>query len=223
MSYSPWGLRHALRALRTDSQVASRRVNQLEEKIDGIMSLLSGGQRGVNNQISDQHLFSIPNTRTEPDAHSSLISNPETVRHTRVHFQQTPVTVAATSSSIAGSAAMDEATPQPDRRPTPLDEIDIVPGFRMTFNEVDAALDLYRSAYNPYFPFVPLPASMTGLEVYSATPFLLRTILQVVVPQTSAVQKTVQMWFRQSIAQYVVVEQERRLELLQAILVFVAW
>lgn len=93
----------------------------------------------------------------------------------------------------------------------------------MTFGEANVALDLYRSVYTPSFPFVPIPLTMTAFELYQTTPFLLRTILQVTAPQTPTIQREVQLWFRQYIAQHVVVEQERSLELLQCILAFVAW
>lgn len=101
--------------------------------------------------------------------------------------------------------------------------ITIVPGFQVTFDEAESALDLYRTSYVPWSPFVPIPASITAHELYESAPLLCSTILAVVMPQTAAIQKDLQQWFRQQIAQHVVVEQERRLELLQAILVFVAW
>jgi hypothetical protein len=64
---------------------------------------------------------------------------------------------------------------------------------------------------------------MSAYELYEEAPFLLCTILTVVAAQTLAVQRSVQRWFRQYLAEHLVVEQERRLELLQAILIFVAW
>lgn len=101
--------------------------------------------------------------------------------------------------------------------------IQIVPGFVLSLAEADAIIDLYRTSYSPYFPFVPISLTVAAAELEQASPFLLRTILQVAVPQIAVVQKSVDRWFRQLIAQRVIVEQERRLELLQALLVFIAW
>jgi hypothetical protein len=101
--------------------------------------------------------------------------------------------------------------------------IQIVPGFVLPLAEADAALNLYRTSYSPYFPFVPVHVTTAAAELDQTSPFLLRTILQVVVPQTAEVQKSVDRWFRQTISQRVIVEQERCLELLQALLVFIAW
>jgi hypothetical protein len=101
--------------------------------------------------------------------------------------------------------------------------IQIVPGFALSLAEADAIISLYRTSYSPYFPFVPIPVTATAAELEQASPFLLRTILQVVVPQTAMVQKSVDRWLRQHIARRIIVEQERCLELLQALLVFIAW
>jgi hypothetical protein len=87
----------------------------------------------------------------------------------------------------------------------------------------DAVLDLYRTRYSPYFPFVPLPVTATAAELEKTSPLLLRTVLQVAAPQTAAVQASVERWFRQQIAHRVIVERERSLELLQALLVWIAW
>ena len=101
--------------------------------------------------------------------------------------------------------------------------IDVVPGFRLTLEEADGALHLYRFVYTPYFPFVPISTTLTAKELLDTAPFLLRTILFMTAPQSASVQKAARMWFREKIAQHVIVDQERRLELLQAILVFLAW
>lgn len=103
------------------------------------------------------------------------------------------------------------------------EHIDISPGFRVSIQDADSAIRLYRTAYMPYFPFVPLPVTMTASELHDSAPFLARTILQMTVPAPASVQKEAQRFFRQQFAQHVVVDQERRLELLQALLVFVAW
>jgi hypothetical protein len=101
--------------------------------------------------------------------------------------------------------------------------IQIVPGFVLTLLEADSILSLYRTSYSPYFPFVPLPVTAAAAELEHLSPFLLRTVLQVAAPQTASVQKSVDRWFRQQIAHRIIVEQERSLELLQALLLFIAW
>lgn len=122
-------------------------------------------------------------------------------------------------------AATPDTPPIPANRPRQpeVGGIQIIPGFVLSPTEADAILNLYRTSYSPYFPFVPIPVTATAAELEQSSPLLFRIILQVVAPQTAAIQKDVDRWFRQTVAQRVVVEQERCLELLQALLVFIAW
>lgn len=93
----------------------------------------------------------------------------------------------------------------------------------MTFYEADRALNLYRSLYAPCFPFVAVPVMVTAYELFERTPFLFRTIVSVTTPQGPAVQCDFKIWFRHYIAEHVVINSERRLEILQALLVHIAW
>lgn len=47
---------------------------------------------------------------------------------------------------------------------------------------------------------------MTAPELNEVVPFLLRTILQIVVPQTTTVQRSMDRWFRHELVQHVVFE-----------------
>lgn len=114
--------------------------------------------------------------------------------------------------------------PERDTRSTAAAEfVDVVKGFRVSFYEADRALNLFRSIYSPYFPFVVIPVMTTSLDLYDKSPFLFRTIVAVTTPQTPAIQAEFKLWFREYIAQHVVVNNERRLEILQAILIYLAW
>jgi hypothetical protein len=110
-------------------------------------------------------------------------------------------------------------------RPSPPgnEAVEIIPGFRMTFYEADRALNIYRSLYAPYFPFVTIPVMATAYDLYEKKPVLFRTIVSVAAPQAPNTQSDFKEWFRRCIAEHVVVNNERRLELLQALLVHVAW
>lgn len=111
-----------------------------------------------------------------------------------------------------------------DTRPTAAGEtVDVVKGFRVSFYEADRALNLFRSIYSPYFPFVVIPVMTNSLDLYDKSPFLFRTIVAVTTPQSPTIQAEFKLWFREYIAQHVVVNNERRLEILQAILIYLAW
>lgn len=147
-----------------------------------------------------------------------------------------PIGLAPPSSSIAAGPSPGENSPHlpPDTpgpafragRPpatTPADSVEIIPGFTMTFYEADRALNLYRSLYAPCFPFVAVPVMVTAYELFEKSPFLFRTIVSVTTPQGPAIQSDFKVWFRRYIAEHVVINNERRLDILQALLVHIAW
>lgn len=75
----------------------------------------------------------------------------------------------------------------------------------------------------PQFPFVLIPETTTAPMLYEEKPHLFWVIMASVVPQTDTVHKDIKLWFRQYLAEHVVVRQEKSLDLLQAILVHMAW
>lgn len=64
---------------------------------------------------------------------------------------------------------------------------------------------------------------LSSYDLYEKAPFLFRTIVAVTMPQGPMMQAEFKMWFREYVAQHVVINNEARLEILQAILVHLAW
>ncbi|KAH8749339.1 hypothetical protein F5883DRAFT_720805, partial [Diaporthe sp. PMI_573] len=123
------------------------------------------------------------------------------------------------SADTAGPGFRAQVRPSPPGN----EFVEVIPGFRMTFYEADRALNIYRSLYAPYFPFVTIPVMATAYDLYEKTSFLFRTIVSVAAPQGPNTQSNFREWFRRYIAEHVVVNNERRLELLQSLLVHMAW
>lgn len=141
-----------------------------------------------------------------------------------------PSSIAAGQSPGENSLHLPPDTPGPSFRgaarptaPTPAGAVEIIPGWTMTLYEADRALNLYRSLYSPCFPFVAVPVMVTAYELFERAPFLFRTIVSVTTPQGPTVQADFKVWFRHYIAEHVVINNERRLEILQALLVHIAW
>ncbi|KAJ4204298.1 hypothetical protein NW767_004490 [Fusarium falciforme] len=119
----------------------------------------------------------------------------------------------------------------PDRLPPPgigrsdddYADLELFPGFRITHDEAAKRLEVYRRDYVPEFPFVPMPDSLASHEFYSESRFLFWTILAVVSPLKEKVQMDFKAWFRKYLAEHVVMGQERSLDILQGILVYLAW
>lgn len=238
------------------------RVGQLEEKIDGIMSLLNasqqiqqnspsssgqtppstssaappfeqGGGRGSIQQLLNPNVESASSSSGAGSGSSSRPAEasrsfstppPPPPSSANFHSQARLVPPAGLAAADMDSSSHDLA-PERAAMHTPAggESVEIVKGFRVTFFEADRALNLYRSLYSPYFPFVPIPAMMPACELHDRSPFLFRAVVAVTTPQSPAVQAEYHLWFRQYVAQHVVVNNEKRLEILQAILIHLAW
>ncbi|KAK4235718.1 hypothetical protein C8A03DRAFT_17567 [Achaetomium macrosporum] len=154
----------------------STRVRKLEDKLEGIMSLLTAAERNQPRPPGHRGAGRQDPSETQSQRYSLSPASLETPGPSVVSV--TPLTTQLQAEAIQ-----------------------IVPGFVLPLAEADGILNLYRTSYSPYFPFVPVPVTMAAAELERASPFLLRTILQVAVPQTAAVQKRVERWFRQTISQ----------------------
>ena len=75
----------------------------------------------------------------------------------------------------------------------------------------------------PKFPFVVIPKTLDANGLHAQSSCVFWTVMAAVMPLPNAVQQAVRTWFRKSIAERVVVQYERSLELLQAILLHLAW
>lgn len=144
--------------------------------------------------------------------------------------RRTPPTISSSPHSNA-VASPDPLPPQPIlwNNPKSIDAgsvgefFDVGPSLRVPMEEANRYLDLYRSQYSPKFPFVPIANCLSAIELYKRQPFLFQVIMQIVAPQSPSVQREVDRWVREYIARSVIVDQERRLDLIQGLLLFVAW
>jgi hypothetical protein len=179
------------------------RVAQLEQKIDGIVSLLTASQ-----QIQQLSAAGLPLT-------------PETIQATdQSNAAQSPVDMEC-GTKVPESILEDGDMPFSDSVDST--RLELLPGFRVTLEEADEYLTIYRKEILPYFPFVPVSPDIMAFELYSKHRFLFWAIISVTAPQSVQVQHAVKRWFRQWIAEHMVVRQEKRLEILQAMLIHLGW
>ncbi|KAF4974797.1 hypothetical protein FZEAL_8351 [Fusarium zealandicum] len=174
------------------------RVAQLEKKIDGIVSLLAASQRKGLSPLT-----------------------PESPQECHAH-QQTLVAEESVTTDMAmdhGGASIEVG----DDVPKDFSEMELFPGFRMSHEEAMKRFDVYRRDYSPQFGFVPIPDSMSSHELYAESRILYWTILATVSPLQDKVQLEFKAWFRRYLAEHVIIRQEKSIDILQAILVFLAW
>ncbi|OAQ66003.1 fungal transcriptional regulatory protein [Pochonia chlamydosporia 170] len=99
----------------------------------------------------------------------------------------------------------------------------LVPGFQLTAQEAANYLSIYTTEYAPNFPFVLIPSTMNPHSLHAESPGLFWAIMTAIAPQSFTLQQDVKTWFRQYIAEHMIVRQEKSLHLLQAILIHLAW
>lgn len=228
----------------------STRVGQLEEKIDGLVSLLN-----ASRQIQQQS--SAPESSSSASEHTA--SNQQPTPATSIQEQSLasdsycilPMSCMHVNDGHLGdctgqheqdcssshrnafqTSTSNAQSSSPGSKPTksyipPTAYIDIIQqpygSLRITMGEAERLLKLYQTDYHPRFPFVPIPRHTTAQDLFQRVPFLFRTIIQIVAPQSPALQRGFTAYFREYLATHIVVKQEKRLDLLQAILLFIAW
>jgi hypothetical protein len=182
----------------------SRRVKMIEQKLDGIMSLLD----------ENRHLL-------QPSSNTSAPAEPEQSSRSNAASSSLPISPAMTDAHQAN-----QPTPQPyttvEAQQLREQAFEIIPGFKMSFGDADLILQEYMSTMLPQFPFVPLETESV-VELSREQPVLLKTILFACRPPSQSIRAEFEQWFRQYIAHQVVVLGAKRLELLQAIIIFLAW
>lgn len=100
--------------------------------------------------------------------------------------------------------------------------ISIVSGIEITFLEADQVLQEYMTTMLPQFPFVPLPCH-SAYDMFKDKPLLLETKLWVCRHPEPEACAAFERCLRQHIAHQTVVLGNHSLELVQTILVFLAW
>lgn len=137
----------------------------------------------------------------------------------RPPFHQTEGATPTTTPQIHPAALSSE---NPESIAPPHGLISVFPGFEITRHEADQSLEEYMTTMLPEFPFVPLPSSNLS-QALEEKPLLTKTIICVCRPPPFNSSAAFESWFRRQIAHEAVVLTGKNLELVQAILVFLAW
>ena len=92
----------------------------------------------------------------------------------------------------------------------------------LSFQEADELLQIYRVASSD-FPFVYVDPTATLESLRWDKPFLILSILVMASPRARSLQVLLEKELREVLAQKVIVEGELSLDLLQGLLVYLAW
>ncbi|RWA07979.1 hypothetical protein EKO27_g7125 [Xylaria grammica] len=97
------------------------------------------------------------------------------------------------------------------------------PGFGVSWDQAEKAVDDFTSIFTAHFPFVILDHDITARRLFVEKPLLFRAILMIAVDFTCAksreIRRTIDAW----IGQHLLVMEEQNLGALQGLIVYIAW
>ncbi|KAF8542651.1 hypothetical protein BDD12DRAFT_978913 [Trichophaea hybrida] len=215
-------------------RVTKRHLANLEQKLDGIVTLLAASQRVPKDGYVDSPLessnTSVGASRSESDTRSAskiLSLVPENVER-----------VLETSPAFEGSIFI-----PPERQQTSplaiqtmgdfstfhhepsIDESNYhsFTDFEMTFEEAGRVLNLYRSLMATHCPFVIVPPQTTAHQLRHEKPFLFMTVITAASYENLALQRALGEEIMKYLSVHLLLRGEKSLELLQGLLVYLFW
>lgn len=95
--------------------------------------------------------------------------------------------------------------------------------FGLTWHQAEIILKIYRQEFFPNFPFVAIPESVTPVELLTDKPALFRAVMLACAPLSVSRLVKMKRSVLAYLSQHIIVDGDRNLELLQALLVVLAW
>ncbi|KAK3946003.1 hypothetical protein QBC46DRAFT_349276 [Diplogelasinospora grovesii] len=97
------------------------------------------------------------------------------------------------------------------------------PGYNLSWEQAELALDEYKTNFMPNFPFVLLESGTTAQQLSSKKPFVFRAVLLAAARLPLERRKQMKRNLAAYLGQHLLVNEERSLDLLQGLLIFIAW
>lgn len=183
-----------------------RRVAQLESKIDSLVALFAAGQNSQAREANHPPLT--------PESQDITCNNQPT-------RSRLPTGVADASSDRERLVGATRPPPASDAGHDVAYEL--LPGFGLSHTEAVEYLDMFRTRYAPQCSSVVVSPDKTHSELFDEEPALFWAIMITPLPLPLDMQPAIKAKVRQLIVDQVVVRQEKRLQLLQATIVYLQW
>jgi hypothetical protein len=175
----------------------------LEEKLDGLLALLASRPRNSDSEKSEEDTFHDDTT---------LRTSEEPSRSNRSELEQT--TTPTDPLSEPAMTATDF-----DNRHDP----DIIDQGLLTQDQAQLLLETFRQKCTVHFPFVVVPPETTTSSLRRNAPFLFLAIMSAMSYDNTLLQKYLVREITSQVSEKIVMKGEKSLQLLQGLLVHVAW
>lgn len=188
---------------------------RLEEKLDGLVSLLKAGVQSDASAANAHDTTAI----YESDRHSNVRTNNETSPYSRTergsvtsvlddYPSNLPVLTPEKSDSEGTLSSSSAAVPHDAVEPSPF--------------EAEEYLTAFRTHKSKYFPFLYIPSTITAQQLHQQRPFLWLCIMTISSRSTSQ-QQVLGSRVRDKLAQEMLLKSERSIDLLLGLLAYIGW
>lgn len=194
------------------------KTSKLEEKVDGLVTLLKSATQGAHGFIQSTSTASPPEVsvfQSSEDALSSIDTD-------RVSHQGHPH---GTSLSNGKGFSMSDLTPQASRAsasPSELLQPVLPPALEPSQEDAERYLNRFRTDYVKHLPFITLSQSLTAHQLRQERPILWVCIMAATSTHTSQ-QIGLSKEVRAIFGREAYVEGNRNMDFLLAVLVYAAW
>ena len=196
---------------RTSKPGSKARVMELESKLNELIARVDQSQTAISDpasrQMHDNGADDTPHTDSTLRSHDSCFS--------------APTTGSILASAFDFDAPLDLYAGYP-RVNTDQSVPDILLACGMSIDAADGYLLQFRNM-STYFPFVIIPNEATVLSMSQDRPFLCLAALAAATSSEKILQKSLEQSFRVAILQKIMLDGERNLDLLNGLLVYLAW
>ena len=97
------------------------------------------------------------------------------------------------------------------------------PGYGLNWDQADLALAEYQVKFMPQFPFVVIDPEVEAKQLFTTSPFVFRVIMLVASRVSHQRKMTMKRNVLAYLGQNLLVNEKRELDLLQGLLIFIAW
>lgn len=204
-------------------RVSKSHVEKLEEKLDGLVTLIRSAQEtGLPAGLplgtaSGSSLGQMPSNLSNPMPTQPVSLNPFPSWEDDQTYNKTQPSIPSSDSPY--TAETGESSSNAKSSPAYQLEID---GFDLGSEDPDVLLTIFRDEMSPSFPFVSMTGFPQAADLRRDRPSLY-TAIMAVTTRNSARGKALGQSFLKQLAERMVVNGERNMDLLLACLVFVAW
>jgi hypothetical protein len=195
---------------RTSKPSSKARVTELESKLNELIARVDQSQAGKDDSAAQMQNEQVQDS---PYASSTL--------HSRDSYLSVSIGGSIPEIGCGLSTPLDLYASYP-RINTDQSVPDILLACGMSIAMADGYLQQFRKM-SAYFPFVIIPDDATVLSMSQDRPFLCVAALAAATSSEKILQKSLEQSFRVAILQKVMLDGERNLDLLNGLLVYLAW